>query len=446
MKRCPRKAVGAASVLVMLLLTMLLLASVIGCGEQASPLPPTETGTIEQLEFTAEAGSATCYLYLPTDPYFAGTVMPITFVFPDETVADADGALDYLVTTGIKDILEVNRTYGVVFTPIDSAGYTEADLGILNSAKAQFSDLGFIRGGVIDAEGGSVTSDSGTMYAGSRFRNYIYADGAGADYIAKYATKRLPYVLEYEDGGKITFNHLAAGMALFNVSEPADPGEEPNPVPAYLVNAGDGVAASFEAINGADYPTTSKEAKGGITPTLAYEAWELMSEWQRTECTPGTYGIFLMTKYITDYEEAGLDYAENLWTAIPETGNDYKYTYFTWAPTDKGEAPRPALMLFHGGDNSALYIAQTSDWLRVALEENLVVISVQHSGVTDETGKAINPATPTDMKALLDYLLTDERPQYRPHQGLRLRLFHGLQDDHRLGQGVPDQFRGFRSL
>ena len=205
---------------------------------------PTETGTIEQLQFTADTGSATCYLYHPTDPYFAGTVMPITFVFPDETVADADEALDYLVKTGIKDILEVNGTFGVVFTPIDPAGYTEADLGILNSAKGQFSDRGFIRGGVIEAEGGMVTSDSGTMYAGSRFRNYIYADGASADFVAKYATKSLPYTLRYSDGGMITFNHLAAGMALFNVSEPAQPGDEPNPIPAYLVNPGRRSSAS----------------------------------------------------------------------------------------------------------------------------------------------------------------------------------------------------------
>ena len=173
----------------------------------------------------------------------------------------------------------------MVFTPIDAGGYTEADLGILNSAKAQFSDLGFIRGGAIEAEGGR-RRRLRRQYTGSRFRNYIYADGAGADFIAKYATKRLPYVLEYSDGGKITFNHLAAGIALFNVSEPASPGDQPNPVPAYLVNPGDGVTQSFEAINGDDYPTVSKKAKGGVTPTLALEAWELMSEWQRTECAP----------------------------------------------------------------------------------------------------------------------------------------------------------------
>ena len=62
-----------------------------------------------------------------------------------------------------------------------------------------------------------------------------------------------------------------------------------------------------------------------------------MSEWQRTETTPG---IFLMTKYITDYEAAGLDYTEHLWTAIPETGSDYKYTYFTWAPSATEATPR----------------------------------------------------------------------------------------------------------
>ena len=436
MRRGPQKSVLAMSALLLLLV----LAAAAGCGKEASPLAPTETGTIETLQFTADTGSATCYLYLPTDPYFAGTVMPITFVFPDETVKDADAALGYLVDSGIKDILEVNRTFGVVFTPIDPAGYTEADLGILNSAKAQFSDRGFIRGGVADAEGGLVTSDSGTMYAGSRFRNYIYADGAGADFIAKYATKSLPYTITYSDGGVITFNHLAAGMALFNVSEHAQPGEKSNPIPAYLVNPGNGVVESFEAINGADYPTVSKEAKGGITPTLALEAWDLMSEWQRTETTPG---IFLMTKYITDYEAAGLDYAENLWTAIPETGSEYKYTYFTWAPTGEADAKRPAVLLFHGGDNSALYIAQTSDWLRVALENNLVVISVQHSGVTDETGALIAAATATDIKKLLDYLLTDADLNIDPTRVYASGFSMGSMMTTSLAKEYPTSFAGF---
>ena len=133
MKHLPRKIAIALSMLMVLLLTLGLFTSVVGCGEEPSPAGPTETGTIDTLEFTADDGSATCYLYFPTDPDYPGTVMPITFVFPDKTVGDADEALDYLVKTGIKDILEVNRTFGLVFTPIDPSGYTEADLGILNS-------------------------------------------------------------------------------------------------------------------------------------------------------------------------------------------------------------------------------------------------------------------------------------------------------------------------
>ncbi len=400
-------------------------------------------GTVTPVQFTAESGTATAYLYFPTEPGFAGTVMPITFVFPAETVGDATAALDYLVTTGIKDILEYQGSFGLVFTPIDAGGYTEADLQIMNSAKAQFSDQGFIRGGTIDAEGGLVTSDSGTQYAGSRFRNYIYADGAGADFIAKHATKSMQYVLTYTDGGRITFNHLAAAVALFNVNEPADPGEKPEPVPAYIVNGGAGVAQSFEAINGKEYPTVSKKIEGGITPESAWEAWGLMSEWQRTEATPGTEGIFLMTKYITDYEAAGLDYVEHLWTVVPEIESDYKYTYFTWAPTGKNDSKRPALMLFHGGNNSALYIAQTSDWLRVALENNLVVISVQHSGVTDEAGAEIPAATATDIKKLLDYLLTDENLNIDPTRVFASGFSMGSKMTTGLAQEYPATFAGF---
>jgi poly(3-hydroxybutyrate) depolymerase len=406
-----RRHLKTTIIAVLAIVAILGVLAVSACGGGSAgttPITTTDVGKVTQLQFTAESGKATAYLYSPTKPGFAGTVMPITFVYPDETVADSAAALDYLVSTGIKDILEYQGTFGLVFTPIVASGYTEADLQIMNSAKAQFSDLGFIRGGTIDSEGGSVTSDSGTMYAGSRFRNYIFADGAGADFIAKHATKSMQYILNYSDGGKITFNHLVAGVALFNVSEPADPGDEPQPVPAYIVNGSKGVTESFEAINGKDYPTVSKKVKGGITSQLAWEAWDLMSQWQRTEATPGLEGIFLMTKYMPDYKKAGLDYVEHLWTAIPEIGNDYKYTYFTWAPTGKNDSKRPAIMLFHGGDNSALYIAQTSDWLRVALKNNLVVISVQHSGVTDEANAEIPAATPTDIKVLLDYLLTDK--------------------------------------
>ncbi len=432
------------AVLAVVAILGVLAASACGGGSKTiTPITTTDVGKIETLQFTADTGSATAYLYVPTAPGFAGTVLPVTFVYPDKNVADANAALDYLVTTGIKDILEHQGSFGLVFTPIDAGGYTEADLGIMNSAKGQFSDIGFIRGGIIEAEGGMVTSDSGTQYAGSRFRNYIYADGASADFIAKHATKSMQYVLTFSDGGMITFNHLAAAVALFNVSEPADPGDKPEPVPAYIVNGGEGVADSFETLNGKEYPTVSKKAEGGITPQLAWEAWDLMSEWQRTEANPGLEGVFLMTKYITDYEEAGLDYAEHLWTAIPETESDYKYTYFTWAPTGKNDSKRPALMLFHGGNNSALYIAQTSDWLRVALENNLVIISVQHSGVTDEAGAEIPAATATDMKKLLDYLLTDENLNIDPTRVFASGFSMGSMMTTSLAKQYPATFAGF---
>jgi poly(3-hydroxybutyrate) depolymerase len=424
----------------LLIMGMLVLGALAVGACDGGPASTTATGTITELQFTAEAGTATAYLYFPTEVGFAGTVMPITFVYPDETLANADEAADYLVRTGIKDILEKSRSFGLVFTPIDATGYTEVDLQIMNSAKAQFSDRGFIAGGTIDSEGGLVTSDSGTQYAGSRFRNYIFADGAGADFIAKYATKSLSYTLTYSDGGSIKFNHLAAAVALFNVSETAAPGDKPNPIPAYIVNGGEGVVDSFKAINGDDYPTVSKEAKGGITLKLAQEAWDVMQEWQRTECTPG---IFLLTKYIVDYEEAGLDYTEHLWTGVPETGSDYKYTYFTWAPKDAGDAKRPAIMLFHGRDNSALYLAQTSDWLRVALENNLVVVSVQHSGVTDETGAEIPAANATDIKALLDYLLADESLNIDPTRVFASGFSAGAIMTTSLSNEYPASFAGF---
>ncbi len=424
-----------------LLIALLTVAAILGllvasaCGEEKP------TGTITQLHVTGEAGgTATVYVYSPTNPDFPGTVMPTTFVYPDKTVASADEALDYLVKTGVKDILEINRSFGMVFTPIDAEGYTEADLQIMNSAKGQFSDIGFIYKGTREAEGGMVTSDSGLQYAGSRFRNYIYADGAGADFIAKYATKSMPYILRFSDGGMITFNHLAAAVALFNVSEPAVPGDKPNAIPAYLANAGDTVVDSFKAINGVDYPTVTVDKKDGITPKLAQEAWQVMSEWQRTECTPG---IFLLTKYIVDYQAAGLDYTEHLWTPIPEVGNGYAYTYFTWAPAAKGDAKRPAILLFHGGDNSALYIAQTSDWLRVALENNLAVVSVQHSGVKDETGADIAAATPADIKALLDYLLTDSSLNIDPARVYATGFSMGSLMTAGLAKEFPTSFAGF---
>ncbi|MBN1631185.1 MAG: hypothetical protein JW990_15600 [Thermoleophilia bacterium] len=397
------------------------------------------TGTITQLQLTADSGTATGYLYFPTDPHFAGTVMPITFIYPDETVGGAEEALEYLVDTGIKDVLEQSRTFGVVFTPIDAAGYTEADLQIMNAAKAQFADIGFVYKGTTQVQG-SVVGTEGTLYAGSRFRNYVFAEGAGADFISKYATKSMPYVLRYADGGSITFNHLVAAVALFNVSEPAQPGDKPNPIPAYIAGGAAGVVDSYKAINGADYPTVSSDATS-IKPKEAQAAWDLMSEWQRTECTPG---IFLMTRYITDYEAAGLTYTEHLWTAIPEIGNGYPYTYFTWAPTDpESDAKRPAILLFHGGDNSALYIAQTSDWLRVALENNLVVVSVQHSGVKTETSADIAAATPTDIKALLDYLLTDSDLNIDPSRVYVSGFSMGSLMTTGLAQQYPTSFAGF---
>ena len=137
-----------------------------------------------------------------------------------------------------------------------------------------------------------VTSDSGTMYAGSRFRNYIYADGAGADFIAKYATKSMQYVLNYSDGGKITFNHLAAAVALFNVSEPADPGDKPSRCPPTSSTAATGWPTRSKPSTARTTRLSPRRLRAASLRTLAWEAWDLMSEWQRTEATPAPRASF----------------------------------------------------------------------------------------------------------------------------------------------------------
>ena len=116
MIRGPRRFVMAMSVLLLLLV----LSVAAGCGEEASPLAPTETGTIETLQFTADTGSATCISVLPTKPGLRGHRDAHHLRLPGRDRGhDAAAALDYLVSTGIKDILEYQGSFGLVFTPID---------------------------------------------------------------------------------------------------------------------------------------------------------------------------------------------------------------------------------------------------------------------------------------------------------------------------------------
>ena len=72
-----------------------------------------------------------------------------------------------------------------------------------------------------------------------------------------------------------------------------------------------------------------------------------------------------------------------------------------------------------------------------------MVISVQHSGVTDETGAEIPAATATDIKKLLDYLLTDEASTSTPPGSIASGFSMGSMMTTSLAKQYPTSFAGF---
>ena len=82
MRRHPKKYVLHRPLLVVLLL----LVGAAGCGSEPSLLAPTETRHHRAAAVHCRHRLGHLLLVFPTDPFFAGTVMPITFVFPDRDV------------------------------------------------------------------------------------------------------------------------------------------------------------------------------------------------------------------------------------------------------------------------------------------------------------------------------------------------------------------------
>ncbi|MBR4210430.1 MAG: hypothetical protein IKQ96_09495 [Lachnospiraceae bacterium] len=351
----------------------------------ASQEAATPEVTEEKLSFEGHIDTLTlsggeAYLYVPDDSDLLAVrtcTTPILVVLGHEDFT-AESAKETAVSSGIAAIA---KKEGSIAAFLNSKGdeWAAADLDQYGELLEQFSDSSNLH-----YEGGK--SDDG-KYCGSQQRIYVFAEGTAADFAAEYFSNKVERLIDY-GFYQLTSDLTPACTVLFDAKKALPASKEyPYDIPMVIVNPADpgAIYASLAALN---------PVSGCFAVTNgAFDAQTLERVYDSTVSRVRRQSGRILQ--IPDYEALGIH--EEVLQKDLKKGTITYYQYKPETLDETAEGSVPLVLLFHGGGNHAQYEAWATGWLDIALEDNLMIVSVdRHTDYTSE-----------DMIELLEALLKE---------------------------------------
>ena len=316
---------------------------------------------------------------LPTDIINYGFEAPYLIVL-EETEHSGKEAVDWAEKSGLA---EIARCYGgsVVFVyPTAAEGWNGADVALFQELIANSKIHQYFTDGCVTMRNRFTGEAAGFFIRGAIFRTFLYGFGASADYIAKNLLTTVNGEFLWGPG-EIT----PAVCTLERLSVIPEPKRADIPV----VSVGNSVAVN---------KALSVGCKNLLVRDTADYAWEFGTFVRRFRRWCGN----LENEPVL--EEMGMVRKECV-TVLPTSpdncGDDkgtaeHKVGFVLYYNKDlfRGDAPVPMLLAFHGGGDSAMYIANVSAWYRVANRYNFLLVAIENH---------LN-STATEMVALIEKL------------------------------------------
>lgn len=314
-------------------------------------------------------GKNTVYLYAPESelPVASATTAPCFMVFGDKpyTAETAEAA------ARASGLAKIAAKEGAAVAFINPQGDTwgEADKGVYISMIDMYTNstdgTDFVNG--LTKSVNFLTKQEETKIMGANeARIYLYAEGAGADFVAANYMRAVKLTTTFPDGFSMEFDRTATTITLFNptalpaaegsaslavavVNGPADTTEKlAGLTDKTLVSTSavkDGFDAQWIADNYSSFSGAYRSQAGRLLPMHNYAAEGIVESMESVQLEDGS-----TLNYIVYYDKD-----------LPVTGS---------------AAPVPLVLAFHGGGSSALFEAQATEWPEIAQAHGFIAVCV----------------------------------------------------------------------
>jgi poly(3-hydroxybutyrate) depolymerase len=364
-------------------------ASLLAGGLLAVPAQAAEGDGAEVIAETLDSGND-FFVYVPSgDTGYRAASTPILLVFGD-TKFTAESAKTTAQESGLAEIAV--REQGVVaFINPEGEDWASTDSDAVTSAFARFGDST----GQPYADAGKLcsvdflTQETVCKYPGAKSRVYLFADGAGADFVNQSVVKGLTIVPPFSPPGT-TQTWTPTAIFSANATAPAVTPPVDIDVPAYLVNAAPVVEESFSALNSSLglYASVTSPVVAGFDKEALLAGYDEVIEQAIHRTAEVNDSMQMYT--IPDFAAEGIDVTHA--SANVSTG---PLEYFQYLPDTADLNDMPLVLTFHGGGNHAEYHMWSTGWPEIAKANGFMTVSVNR-----HVGRSAN-----DVIELLDMLL-----------------------------------------
>ncbi len=317
-------------------------------------------------EATLSNGAAAFVYVANCEDYgIRATATPILQVYGDKPYT-AETAKQTAIDSGLAAIADHEKGTVVFVNPIGDS-WSEADATSYEAVKNLYSD------GTNNAEKVSNFTADGKnadgKYPGSYARNYVFAEGAGADFIYKYVATGVAGGGQFF--GNATYKPAAALLMNPTSTEAVDLKQVDNrQVPVVLVNGTQEMIEAFSTLDTAEkIKTVTSDTKTGFEKSTLLAAYDdMMEHYLIREMACPTPLLYQPSNSELNLTETKVDY---------EYEDGSVLTYYKWEPTS-GTKGLQLVVTMHGSANNAEAQAITTGLITLAGQEKFVLLSLEN--------------------------------------------------------------------
>lgn len=317
------------------------------------------------------SSGAIAYVYVPDNEQYGvrATVSPILVVYGNSAYTP-ETALETAYQSGLATIADKEQGTIVFVNPM-GAEWGEGDEASLEAAKNLYSDSTNN-----DKKGSNFTmygKNSAAGYAGSYCRVYVFAEGAGADFVYSQLSPGVDGAGQFF--GKALIKPTAAFLMNPSSSEAVDlAASDGREIPVVLVNGTETIAAAYQALNkGTETLALTSNVKEGFDAEAVISGYDQVMEHYmvRVQSSLGVEDCKTTLLKIAGNEELGLTETKKEYTFADGTA----LSYYEWSD---GKENEPLVLSFHGSGSSAESLVWAAGLNELAANEGFHLVSFEN--------------------------------------------------------------------
>lgn len=294
---------------------------------------------------------------------------PIFIVYPDKNVTD-DEAVAYAEETGLAQLAADNGSVVCFVEPMNGESWTEEDQASYASLIQSFTDsssLDVINGVAHDAD--FMTGQSISVLIGSAQRVYVYGDGTGADFVADTLLQPTKVMAKWGFETDAT----VAGATLVGATDAS--GVQKNDIPVVSVGADEALNTVLEENCGQVLTLDEADFVRGFE--------ELTGKYRREDNHMIAIHDREAEGIVEEIRTASVKVSEDDAAANGAEEKEVNYVLCYDENLDVTNGNVPLLFAFYGGGNTALYLAESSEWPEIGQKNGFMTVLVDdHVSVT----------------------------------------------------------------